>query len=284
MAKITQHYGSRPTNSMSQKKRIWTAYATYMHMSQKRTSGYQHLSLLQKLSFWVSSFFSLGASVDDSFALGGGRAAVRYGCVEGVSPAASRRASTTRRTSTAAVSMVSSHSPSSGRLTCKRLLDVDHLARARLHEATLAPPRPLQAVLGLDLALALQVALVAGDNLDGRRLAVVNAVLLLHVDHLHEEVERVERVGRGDVVDEQEGVGLQVRGGPEAAVLLLAGRVGEHEVVGHAVDGARHRVRVLWRGMLAAEGAGRGGSRTDGRVVVGRPLASDQPQGDGALS
>jgi hypothetical protein len=231
-----------------------------MHMSQKRTNGYQHLSLLQKLSVCVPSCFSSGASVDGSFALGGGRAAVRYGCVEGASPAASRRASTTRRTSTAAVSMVSWYSPSPRRLTCKRLLNVDHLAGARLHEATLAPPRPLQAVLGLDLALALQVALVAGDNLDGRRLAVVDAGLVLHVDHLHEEIERIERVGRGDVVDEQEGVGLQVRGRPEAAVLLLAGCVGEHEVVGHAVDGARHRVRVLWRGMLAAaEGAGRGG-------------------------
>lgn len=42
----------------------------------------------------------------------------------------------------------------------------------------------------------------------------------------------------GDVVDEEEGVRSQVSGGPHAAVFFLAGRVGEEERVGLAVDGA----------------------------------------------
>jgi len=176
-------------------------------------------------------------------------------CSAGRLAGARRRASTTRRTSTVPVSEIAVD----GRtvvgpwvLTGKRLLDIDHVPRTRLHEA--APPlsRPLEALLRGDLSLALEVALVACDNPDRRDPGIVHAVFLLHVDHLHEEVERVERGRLGDVVDEQEGIGLQVRGCPEAAVFLLAGGVGEHEMVRLAVYAARDRVRVFDGGVISA--------------------------------
>ncbi|SPQ24694.1 397c17b3-1913-4a60-84b2-c04c7b11fdb7 [Thermothielavioides terrestris] len=191
------------------------------------------------------------------------------------------------------------------------LLDVDLEPRARLHEAAAAPARPLEPHRGGDLPAVLQVALVAGHDLDwrhrlgagagaARRQPVVQQVVVVrgvarvrqrrrhvqagqagaagagrvveprlgfHVDQLVEVVERVERGARRDVVDEQEGVGAQVRRRPHAAVLLLAGRVGQAEVVHHAVDPARHAVAVL-----------------DRRVVLARPLAPDQAQGDGGLA
>lgn len=49
----------------------------------------------------------------------------------------------------------------------------------------------------------------------------------------------------GDVVDEEESVGAQVGGRPQAAVFLLAGRVGEGEEVGFPIDVAGDRVRIL---------------------------------------
>ena len=71
-------------------------------------------------------------------------------------------------------------------LTRKRLLDIDALPRARLHEA--APPRarPLEALAAADAALGLEVALVAGQDGDGWDLARVLAVVGLHVDHAEE--------------------------------------------------------------------------------------------------
>ena len=98
--------------------------------------------------------------------------------------------------------------------TRKRLLNIHHLPRTRLHEPALALPRPLQALRTLDLARALQVALVPRDDLDGRHAAVVQPLLRLHVDHVHEVVEGVERVGVRDVVHQQKGVGAQVRRRP----------------------------------------------------------------------
>jgi hypothetical protein len=130
-------------------------------------------------------------------------------------------------------------------LTRKCLLNVDHLSRTRLHKPALPLPRPFQPVLRLDLSLPLQIALVARYNLDGRRLAIVYPALLLHVDHLHEVFERIERVRLCDVIHEEEGVRVEVGCGPESAVFFLASRVGEHEVVGCAVYGARYRIRVL---------------------------------------
>lgn len=48
--------------------------------------------------------------------------------------------------------------------------------------------------------------------------------------------------GLRDVVDEEESVGVEVGGGPEAAVFFLAGGVSELEGVGRAVDGTRDGV------------------------------------------
>ena len=61
-------------------------------------------------------------------------------------------------------------------------------------------------------------------------------------------LEVVERGFGGDVVDEEEGIGAEVGGGPETAVLLLAGGVGEGEEVRAAINGAGYGVRVLWWG------------------------------------
>lgn len=71
-------------------------------------------------------------------------------------------------------------------------------------------------------------------------------MIALAIDHLHEVVEGVEGGSSRDVVDEEEGVGFEVRGGPEAAVFFLPGRVGEGEEVGMAVYGAGGGVGVLW--------------------------------------
>lgn len=67
-------------------------------------------------------------------------------------------------------------------------------------------------------------------------------MLALHVNHAEEVVERIEGRGGCDVVDEEEGIGAEVGGSPEAAVFFLAGGIGEVEVVGAAVDGASDRV------------------------------------------
>ncbi|KAH6606006.1 hypothetical protein Trco_005159 [Trichoderma cornu-damae] len=145
----------------------------------------------------------------------------------------------------------------------KRLLDVDLEAGAGLHEAAAALARPLQPRGRRHSPALLQVALVAGDDLDGRdgpgagagagvrgadagdagALGIVEADLGLHVDELVKVLEGVERVARGDVVDHEEGVGAQVGGGPHAAILLLAGGVGE----------AQGRSRTSTRSGRAAE-------------------------------
>jgi hypothetical protein len=150
-------------------------------------------------------------------------------------------------------------------LTRKSLLDIDHFPCTRLHEATAPLPRPLQPLGGLDDPPGRQIALVARNKLHWRHFALVYSVLLFHVDHLGKVFEAVEAVLVRDIVDEEEGIGPQVRGGPERAVLLLARRVGEHEEVGLAIDGARHRVRVFCAGVngaVARRAAGRATGRT----------------------
>ena len=52
-----------------------------------------------------------------------------------------------------------------------------------------------------------------------------HALFALHFDEVIEVVEGGERGGGGDIVDEEVGVGLEGGGGPEAAVLFLAGCV-----------------------------------------------------------
>lgn len=100
-----------------------------------------------------------------------------------------------------------------------------------------------------------------------RARGVVEARVGLHVDQLVEVAQGLEAVGRRDVVDEQEGVGAEVRRRPHAAVLLLAGRVRQREVVRRAVDAPRDAVAIL-----------------DGRVVLGRPLRVHEAQRDGGLA
>jgi len=95
-------------------------------------------------------------------------------------------------------------------LTCKRLLDVDHLPRTRLHKPTTPLSRPLQSLLTLNLSRSLQIALIPGHNLHRRDLALINATLLLHINHLHKVVQRIEGMSVCDVIDEEEGVRFEI--------------------------------------------------------------------------
>lgn len=170
----------------------------------------------------------------------------------------------------------------------KRLLNVDLEAGARLHEAASALAGPVEAHGGGHGAALLQVALVARDDFDGGDdfaaagsrssggvcdagfsgpFRIVQPRLGFHVNQVIKVLQRVEGVARGDVVDEKKGVGAEVGGRPHAAVLLLAGGVGEGEVVGGAVDAAGDGVVVL-----------------NGRVVLGGPLGTDEAESDGGLA
>jgi hypothetical protein len=130
-------------------------------------------------------------------------------------------------------------------LTGKGLFDVHHLPRARLHKAEVVLPAPVHAIFRGNLPVSLQVALVARDEADRQDLVLLQPVLALHINHLREVVERLERAGLGDVVDQQESVAFEVRLRPEAAVFFLASSVREAEGVGRAVDRSRYRVGVL---------------------------------------
>lgn len=172
----------------------------------------------------------------------------------------------------------------------KRLLDIDLEARTRLHEAAATLAGPIEAHNGRDLSASLQIALVAHNDLDGGyrlggvgkeigigvvgldasaagALGVVEAHLGFHVDEVVEVLERLEAFAGCDVVDHEEGVGAEVGGRPHATVLLLAGGVGQGEVVDGAVDIAGDGVVVL-----------------DGGVVLGGPLGADEAQRDGGFA
>jgi len=138
--------------------------------------------------------------------------------------------------------------------TRKRLLDVDHVARARLHEAAAAGARPREALCGADLPRVLEVALVARDDADGLDGGAVGAVGGLVVDEGAEGGEACEAGGAGDVVDEQEGVGRERGRRPQRAVLLLPRRVGEREQVRAPVDVARYGVGIFDGGVVAVGG------------------------------
>lgn len=84
-------------------------------------------------------------------------------------------------------------------------------------------------------------------------------MIAFHIYHLHEVVERLEGGRSRDVVDEEEGIGFEVRSSPEAAVFFLTGGVGEGEEVGLAVYGACGGVGILWEvgsGMRNVEESG----------------------------
>lgn len=148
----------------------------------EKREGYQHFSLLQKLCLGSPSSwcFSVYVCPGERFGLEErGMAAVRF---IALSPAASLRASTTRRTRTAERCRLAGYSCTAQKAgggvgrknpTGKCLLDVDHFSRTRLHEAALPRPCPFQPRLCFNDALALQIALVADDALDWRYLAIV---------------------------------------------------------------------------------------------------------------
>ena len=70
-------------------------------------------------------------------------------------------------------------------------------------------------------------------------------MLALHVDHGQEIIECLKRGGRGDVVDEEEGIRAEIGGSPETTIFFLPGGVGEGEVVRLAVNDASDGVGVL---------------------------------------
>ena len=110
--------------------------------------------------------------------------------------------------------------------TRKSLLHIDTLPRTRLHKPGSPPPRPLEPPPRTHLPQLLQIALVPRHELDRLQPARVLARFFLHGDQVGEVGEVVEGAGRGDVVDEEEGVGAQVGGCPEAAVFFLPRGVG----------------------------------------------------------
>lgn len=206
----------------------------------EETMRYQHISFFQKLSFGSSSP-SVGAEDESPFSLKGGKVAVFVGYAAAApSEFTIRRASTTRRTST-----ITSASFLSGflwQLTSKRLLDINHLSCTRFHEPAPSLARPLKTLSCLYHSCSGQITLVARNKLHWGYFALVYPVLLFHIYHLCKVFEALEAVLVCDVVHEEEGVGTEVRGSPERAVLFLPGRVGEHEEVGLAIDGACYGV------------------------------------------
>lgn len=98
--------------------------------------------------------------------------------------------------------------------------------------------------------MGLKVAFVARDDLDGfHELGAAGAAVGgeegvfagfgFDGDEVVEVGELLEGGEGGDVVDEEEGVGSEVRGGPHSAVFFLPCCVGYGEVVVCAVDTAR---------------------------------------------
>lgn len=136
--------------------------------------------------------------------------------------------------------------------TSKRLLNVHHLPRTRLHEPIPSTPRPIQSLPRSDLPHALQITLVPRNDTHRQDRAAFHAIFFLHLNQLVEIVQGSERGLLCDVVDEQKGVGSDVGRGPETAVFFLAGGVGEGERVGGAVDGAGYGVGVFDCGVVSA--------------------------------
>ena len=86
-------------------------------------------------------------------------------------------------------------------------------------------PAPLQPISRRNLPHILQIALVTSDDADRQDLVLLHPVFSFDIDHLGKVLERLERAGLRDVIDQQESVAFQVRLRPEATVFLLSGGV-----------------------------------------------------------
>lgn len=105
--------------------------------------------------------------------------------------------------------------------------------------------RPFQSLPTAHHSPFFQIAFVGGHELHRHDLALVGSQLALLIDHSQEVGKIVEGRGVCDVVDEEEGIGAEVGGGPETTVFFLASGVGEGEVVGAAVYLASDGVGVF---------------------------------------
>lgn len=136
-------------------------------------------------------------------------------------------------------------------LTRKSLLNIDHLPGTRLHEAAPLSPRPFQSLPAAHHPPLFEIAFVRRHELHRHDLALIGSQLALLINHSQKVGKIVEGGGVCDVVDEEEGIGAEVGGGPETTVFFLAGGVGEGEVVGAAIYLARDGVGVFDGGIVS---------------------------------
>lgn len=236
-------------------------FQMYVVKSREKCSGeqvkphHQHLNLCHHLVFSgsVSSHcgdngaaFSFG---EEAIGSNGRVLAVELGRLGLMPSRCCLRAATTRRTRTVVVFMISLFCMESWigivTLTRKRLFNIDHFPRARLHESISPRSCPFQSISCADLSHTLQIAFIPRDQTYRQDLPSFHAIFALLIDELVEVFEGFERVVLGDVVDEEKGIAVEVGVGPEAAVFFLACRVGEGEGVGRAVYDSRDGVRVF---------------------------------------
>jgi hypothetical protein len=105
-------------------------------------------------------------------------------------------------------------------------------------------PGVLEPVFSADYSVIFQIALVAGDNSDrcshanfhpSRTVAklfhqsqvVLRPLVGLHIDHVHEVVQRTQTGLAGDIVDEEERIGFQIGRRPKTSIFFLTGSVGD---------------------------------------------------------
>lgn len=95
--------------------------------------------------------------------------------------------------------------------TCKSLFHIHHLSRTGLHKPTVPPPRPLEPLPARYGPGVFQIALIPRHDFDRLNFLCILTVLTFHVDHLHKVIERSKGRVIGNVVDEEEGIGAEIR-------------------------------------------------------------------------
>lgn len=95
-------------------------------------------------------------------------------------------------------------------LTSKGLLDIDHFPRTGLHEAASFTPRILQSLSTTHNPGLFQIALISRHYLHRLHRPGILPSITFYIYHLHEVVKSVERRNVRYVVDEKEGIGLEV--------------------------------------------------------------------------